>query len=165
MLPQKNFSRCLVECNIMMKTIVVFSAFVAVTIAAVLPEKNIPIISQESEVGIDGNYRSSYETGNGIKAQEQGSLKNPGTKDEAEEVVGRVQYQSPEGINILLEYIANEFGFQAKGDHLPVPPVDTNTPPPIPEAIQRSLIYNAAHPEEDDSQQPHVQQTQGNFRF
>lgn len=33
------------------------------------------------------------------------------------------------------------------GAHLP-------TAPPIPEAIQRALAYNAAHPEEDDGGQP-----------
>ncbi|CAH1102814.1 unnamed protein product [Psylliodes chrysocephalus] len=126
---------------------------VAVTLAGTIPEKVIPILRQESEVGIDGKYSSSFETGNGISAEEHGNLKNAGSENAAEEVVGRVAYQSPEGIPISLEYIANEYGFQAKGDHLPVPPVDTNTPPPIPPAILRSLEYNAAHPEEHHTDQ------------
>lgn len=36
----------------------------------------IPILRQEQEVNFDGSYRWAYETGNNIKAEEQGSLKN-----------------------------------------------------------------------------------------
>lgn len=47
----------------------------------------IPILSQDAEVNYDGSYRSSYETGNGISAQEQGVVKNFGNPDaEAAEV-------------------------------------------------------------------------------
>lgn len=48
----------------------------------------IPILSQNAEVNFDGSYVSSYETGNGIAAQEQGVLKNAGNPEtEAEEVL------------------------------------------------------------------------------
>lgn len=98
-------------------------------------------------MNFDGSYRSSYETGNGISAQEQGQLKNAGQKDaEAEEVQGGFSYTAPDGTPIQLSYIANENGFQPQGAHLPVAP----TPPPIPAAIQRSLEYNAAHPEPEN---------------
>lgn len=122
----------------------------------------IPILSQDAEVNIDGSYRSSYETGNGIISQEQGVLKNAGNPEaEAEEVEltknlinqnqlfcylqvsGSYQYTAPDGTPIAVQYVANENGFQAQGAHLPTPP----PAPPIPEAIQRSLDYNAAHPE------------------
>jgi hypothetical protein len=85
----------------------------------------------------------SYETENGITAQEEGSIKNRGQQDEASIVQGAFTYTSPEGIPIKVTYIADEDGFRAEGAHLP-------TPPPIPEAIVRSLEYNRAHPEEDD---------------
>lgn len=52
---------------------------------------------------------------------------------------GSYSYTSPEGKQIAVNYIADENGFRASGDHLP-------TPPPIPDAILRSLQYNAAHP-------------------
>lgn len=79
----------------------------------------------------------SYETGNGIVVQEQGTVKNPGQRDlESSAVVGSYSYTSPEGFPITVNYVADENGFHAEGAHLP-------TPPPIPEAIAKSLAYNA----------------------
>lgn len=53
----------------------------------------------------------SYETGNGIAAQEQGYLKNPGVKDAETQVAqGSYSYTSPEGIPITISYIADEYG-------------------------------------------------------
>ena len=75
----------------------------------------------------------SYETGNGISAQEQGYLKNAGQKDlEAQVATGSYSYTGPDGVLYTITYTADENGFQAQGAHLP-------TPPPIPEAIARSL--------------------------
>lgn len=65
----------------------------------------IPIISQDAEVNFDGSYRSSYQTGNGISAQEQGILKNAGNKDaEAEEVQGGFQYTAPDGTPVQVSF-------------------------------------------------------------
>ncbi|CAH2007988.1 unnamed protein product [Acanthoscelides obtectus] len=114
----------------------------------------IPIIHQEQEVEFDGTYHSSFETGNGIVAHEEGHLKNAGQKDEEiEEVQGEVQYTAPDGTIIKLKYIANENGFQPEGDHLPKAPVDENTPPPVPPAIARALEYILAHPQEEEESQ------------
>ncbi|KAG5862058.1 hypothetical protein JTB14_004334 [Gonioctena quinquepunctata] len=131
---------------------VVFFAFITIGLAAQLTGREpIPIISQNREVNIDGSYKSSYETGNGIFAQEEGVLKNAGIKDaETENVQGGFRYTAPDGSPIQVTYIADENGFRAQGDHLPIPPVDQNTPPPIPLAILKSLEYNAAHPEEEE---------------
>ncbi|TMW42815.1 hypothetical protein DOY81_012105, partial [Sarcophaga bullata] len=62
--------------------------FITVTVllglAAARPQGDpIPILRQEQEVNYDGSYKYSYETGNGITAEEQGYLKNPGTDAEA----------------------------------------------------------------------------------
>nr|CAD7423102.1 unnamed protein product [Timema monikensis] len=81
---------------------------------------------------------ASYQTGNGISAQEQGYLKNSGIKDqEAETVQGSYSYTAPDGTPITVTYTADENGYQAQGAHLPVAP-------PIPVEIQRSLDLIAA---------------------
>ncbi|KAF9798809.1 hypothetical protein SFRURICE_020373 [Spodoptera frugiperda] len=143
-----------------MKSFVVLSLLVAAACAA--PQYNqyqqqqyqgqeIPIIKQTQEVNFDGSYQYSYETGNGIAAQEQGYLKNAGVKDaEAQVAQGSFTYTSPEGIPISVSYIADENGFQPQGAHLP-------TPPPIPEAIARALQYIESQPK----QQQQVYQPQG----
>ncbi|EDV36219.1 uncharacterized protein Dana_GF12852 [Drosophila ananassae] len=99
----------------------------------------IPIIRQEQEVNFDGSYKYSYETGNGINAEEEGYLKNPGTDNAGQVAQGSFMYTSPEGIPIRITYLADENGFQPQGDHLP-------TPPPIPPAIQKALAYLATAP-------------------
>ncbi|BET00890.1 Cuticular protein [Nesidiocoris tenuis] len=98
----------------------------------------IPIVSYVNENNYDGSYRYSYETGNGIVASEQGYLKNPGQKDlEAQTAQGSYSYTAPDGTPITVTWYADETGFHAEGAHLP-------TPPPIPEAIARSLQATGA---------------------
>ncbi|XP_026328434.1 endocuticle structural glycoprotein SgAbd-8-like [Hyposmocoma kahamanoa] len=120
-----------------MKTIVLF-ALIAVAFAAPQQGSEIPILKQESEVNPD-SYSWSYETGNGIAAEERGALKNVGAEEPALDVQGQFKYTADDGSNIVLTYIANENGFQPQGAHLP-------TPPPIPAAIQRALDYLATAP-------------------
>ena len=70
----------------------------------------------------------SYETGNGIRAEEEGTLKRATKPDTTDVIVARGSYSyiDPEGKEIRVSYTADdEGGFVATGDHLP-------TPPPIP---------------------------------
>lgn len=54
----------------------------------------------------------SYETDNGITAQETGDLKQGRTTAEAaEEVKGQYSYTAPDGQIISLSYVADETGF------------------------------------------------------
>lgn len=79
----------------------------------------------------------SYETANGIKGEETGTLKKATSADTSDVIVasGSFSYTSPEGEQISLNYAADdENGFQPQGAHLP-------TPPPIPPAIQKALDY------------------------
>ncbi|KAH8406827.1 hypothetical protein KR222_005508 [Zaprionus bogoriensis] len=100
--------------------------------------QDIPIVKLESQINADGSYKYEYETGNGIKAEESGYVKNAGVEGaEAISVEGSFSYSSPEGEAISLTYIADENGFQPQGDHLP-------TPPPIPPEIQEALDKLAA---------------------
>lgn len=85
----------------------------------------IAILSYENVNNGDGSYHFSYETENGIKAQEQGELKNKGSDNAIQTVSGSYSYTAPDGQLITVTYIADENGFQPTGDHLP-------TPPPIP---------------------------------
>ncbi|XP_046665466.1 endocuticle structural glycoprotein SgAbd-2-like [Homalodisca vitripennis] len=125
----------------MMKLLVCLSMLAGCTIAQrrlgppvpIAPGQFIPIVSYVNENNYDGSYRYSYETGNGIAAQENGFLKNPGQKDlEAQTAQGTYSYTAPDGTPITVTWYADETGFHAEGAHLP-------TPPPIPEAIAKSL--------------------------
>lgn len=68
-----------------------------------------------------------YETSNGLRANEKGTLKT-GTDPETGKprdfiaATGAYSYTAPDGQVITVEYIADEFGFQPRGAHLPVAP-------------------------------------------
>ncbi|KAM3962343.1 cuticular protein RR-1 motif 45 [Aphomia sociella] len=110
----------------------------------------IPIIRQEQILNPDGSYKWSYETGNGISAEEQGYVKNLGIPDqEAQTAQGQYSYTAPDGQLIQLQYLADENGFQPQGAHLP-------TSPPIPAEIQKALDYLATIPPSNE-QHPHDQ--------
>uniref|UniRef100_A0A182U4T7 Endocuticle structural glycoprotein SgAbd-2 n=1 Tax=Anopheles melas TaxID=34690 RepID=A0A182U4T7_9DIPT len=126
----------------------------------------VPITSYSNDVSYDGSYSYAYTTGDGQQQQAQGYLKNAGRKDlEAQAVQGSYSYTSPEGQLITVTYIADENGFRAEGAHLP-------TPPPIPEAIQKSLAliaqtqpvsaqFNAAYNQPRFHQAGHVPSASG----
>ncbi|XP_034946168.1 endocuticle structural glycoprotein SgAbd-1-like [Chelonus insularis] len=131
------------------KSIIVLMLLGAVTILGA-PQGDLATpatIINESRDGPnpEGSYSYSFETSNGIQAQEQGSVvASQNNKDEgAMSVQGSYQYTAEDGSNIQLSYIADENGFQPKGDHLPVAPE-------IPPAILKALEWIAAHPEEDN---------------
>ncbi|XP_019878815.2 endocuticle structural glycoprotein SgAbd-2-like [Aethina tumida] len=102
-------------------------------------QQQIPILRQDQDVREDGSYSYNYETGNGIAAQEQGSIRALG-QNIGKAAQGSFSYTSPEGEPVHVSYVADENGFQAAGSHIP-------TPPPVPAAIQRSLDWIAAHPQ------------------
>ena len=124
-------------------------AVIALTscVAAAPAEDVIPIVSQSQEgPNPDGSYKWSYESGNGIKAQEEGHLENAGQENEAMNAQGSFSYPSDDGQQISLTYVANEEGFQPQGAHLP-------TTPEIPPLIQKALEWIAAHPSKEDQNQ------------
>ncbi|XP_072931537.1 pupal cuticle protein 20-like [Epargyreus clarus] len=87
----------------------------------------------------DGTYRFSYDTPTGISAHESGAPRAQGPEGPAVTAEGGFSYRAPDGQQISLTYTADENGFHPVGSHIP-------TPPPIPEAILRSIEYNKQNP-------------------
>ncbi|XP_045448641.1 pupal cuticle protein 20-like [Melitaea cinxia] len=92
----------------------------------------------------DGTYRFSYDTPTGISAHESGAPRASGPEGPAVTAEGGFSYRAPDGQQISLSYTADENGFHPTGSHLP-------TPPPIPEAILRSIEFNRQHPSNEGS--------------
>lgn len=127
-----------------MKIFILVSMLTTVALAAPQGQTDpIPIVRSESQVNGDGSYQYTYETGNGIIAEEKGDLKTVGDQ-QAIEVQGQFQYPGADGNNIQLTYVADENGFQPQGAHLP-------TAPPVPEPIQRALAYLATAPPQPEN--------------
>uniref|UniRef100_A0A182Q2G4 Uncharacterized protein n=1 Tax=Anopheles farauti TaxID=69004 RepID=A0A182Q2G4_9DIPT len=93
------------------------------------------IVSQTSDVQPDGSFNYAYESANGIKVEDQGTIKSikvpkldeTGRQIGEEDVqvsvqTGSFQYTAPDGQIYTLRYIADENGFQPQADHLPVAP-------------------------------------------
>ncbi|XP_067000855.2 endocuticle structural glycoprotein SgAbd-8 [Anabrus simplex] len=137
-----------------MNTLVILSVVLAVAVAkpqfgVARPQarpqqysnlKEVPIVRQASDITPEGAYQWSYETGNGIVANEQGYLENAGNPElEAMNAQGGFSYTGDDGVPISVTYTADKNGFVAQGAHLP-------TPPPIPEAILKALDFIAKNP-------------------
>ncbi|XP_063700329.1 endocuticle structural glycoprotein ABD-4-like [Culicoides brevitarsis] len=138
-----------------MKSLIIAFAVIAVAIAkpqrGLAPAAPAPpgseayaeTLAQDFNIEPDGSYQSSYQTSNGIAAQESGTLKQTGNPEAPTVVVasGSFSYTSPEGEQIQVNYVADdEGGYQPQGAHLP-------TPPPIPPAIARALEYLQSLPQ------------------
>ena len=77
----------------------------------------------------------SFEAENGIKVEETGEQKVIG---EEAGTVSKGSFSYPEnGAIITVNWVADENGFQATGDHLP-------TPPPVPDHVVKLLADLAA---------------------
>jgi hypothetical protein len=76
----------------------------------------------------------SFETGHGIVVEESGSQKQVGILPEESGAIssGSYSYTNPDGSVITVNWVADENGFKASGDHLP-------TPPPMPEHVIKML--------------------------
>ena len=92
-------------------------------------DRNAEILKYDSEN--DGeSYNYSYETSNGISAEESGVATN-GVRAQ-----GGYAYTGDDGYQYSVTYTADENGYQPQGEHLP-------TPHPIPEEILKSIEENA----------------------
>ncbi|XP_013137470.1 PREDICTED: pupal cuticle protein 36-like [Papilio polytes] len=87
------------------------------------------ILRLNNEINGD-SFSYDFETSNGIRADASGVATN-GVQSQ-----GSFAYKGDDGQDYSITYTADENGFQPQGAHLP-------TPPPIPEAILKSLEQNA----------------------
>ncbi|XP_067000861.2 endocuticle structural glycoprotein SgAbd-4 [Anabrus simplex] len=105
------------------------------------PDQVVPIVSQESNINPDGTFHTSYESGDGSKAVQDGQLIRSQDPKEPDALAhsGTFSYTAPDGTKVETTYTADAEGFHPQGSHLPVAP-------PVPEQIQRALKYIAEHP-------------------
>ncbi|XP_015595822.1 larval cuticle protein LCP-17 [Cephus cinctus] len=121
-----------------MGKLIVFICLIALSVSAEISTSPVAILHQESEVNPDGSFFNVWESENGIKVQEQGTLKHVEDQD-VSVVNGDVSWTDNDGKSIHLTYVADENGFQPQGEHIP-------TPHPMPQSVIRALEYIAAHP-------------------
>ncbi|XP_055378255.1 pupal cuticle protein-like [Condylostylus longicornis] len=86
------------------------------------------ILSKSFDLNEDGSYGWEFEAANGISQSENGKG--------GEFAKGAAEWTSPEGEHIVLQYTADENGYQPSGSHVPQ----------IPEYIVRALEWIKAHP-------------------
>ena len=77
---------------------------------------------------------NSFESADGTKVSENGNQKQVGPKPEDIGTVSKGSYSftTPDGVVLTVNWVADENGFQATGNHLP-------TPPPMPEHVVKML--------------------------
>ncbi|XP_055378252.1 pupal cuticle protein-like [Condylostylus longicornis] len=86
------------------------------------------ILSKSFDLNEDGSYAWEFETANGISQSENGAG--------GQYAKGAAEWTSPEGEHIILQYTADENGYQPSGSHVPQ----------VPEYITRALEWIRTHP-------------------
>ncbi|KAH8364466.1 hypothetical protein KR084_007227 [Drosophila pseudotakahashii] len=99
-----------------MKFLIVFVALFAVALAG-----EAYIEKLESDVGPE-NFQYEWKTSDGQAAEAQGHLNNVGSDHESLAVKGSYSFVGDDGQTYVVNYIADENGFQPQGAHLPVAP-------------------------------------------
>ncbi|XP_064092929.1 endocuticle structural glycoprotein SgAbd-8-like [Macrobrachium nipponense] len=79
-------------------------------------KKIIPILKDDRSQTPFGEYSFAFETGNGISREEVGSQAGGQVAN------GRWSYTSPEGVPVVITFLADQGGFQPTGAVIPVPP-------------------------------------------
>ncbi|ETN59435.1 cuticular protein 26, RR-1 family [Anopheles darlingi] len=104
----------------MLLGLVTLSVVVVAILGAPLDDsRTAEILRYDSEnIGIDG-YRFEFETSDGTARREEAELRNAGTENEAIVVRGSYSYTGPDGTVYVINYVADENGFQPEGAHIP----------------------------------------------
>ncbi|XP_017785738.1 PREDICTED: endocuticle structural glycoprotein SgAbd-5-like [Nicrophorus vespilloides] len=80
--------------------------------------EEVGILHQESEFNQDGSYKFSYESQDGTKVSEVGSVKNVNNKD-VHVAEGSYSYIGDDGKDVVVQYVADENGYRPQGDNIP----------------------------------------------
>lgn len=97
---------------------------------ATTDDANAEVTHYAADVRADG-FQYAFDTTNAIHAAASGNANG--------DINGDFSWISPEGEQVVLQYVADENGYQPDSALLP-------TPPPIPAAILKSLEYIRTHP-------------------
>ncbi|CAH0699905.1 unnamed protein product [Spodoptera exigua] len=89
--------------------LLVLCAFLAVVAAA---PQDIDIIKYNVNNDGLGAYNFEYEQSDGTKFDQTGEVRNPGSEKEFVVVKGSYSWIAPDGHAYLIEYVADENGFQ-----------------------------------------------------
>ncbi|KAH8355080.1 hypothetical protein KR093_005017, partial [Drosophila rubida] len=100
---------------------------------ALVAANDADVQSRSEDVRPDG-FNAQLSLSDGSARSESG--------DEHGNIKGNFEWISPEGEHIRVEYVADENGYQPKGDVLP-------TPPPTPDAILAALKWIEANPSKE----------------
>ncbi|KAH8372945.1 hypothetical protein KR009_008551, partial [Drosophila setifemur] len=80
------------------------------------PEREIvPILKSEIQKQDDGSYNARYESGDGTVREEEATVVDKGTDEEALEVKGSYKYINDEGQEVQVFYTAGKNGFVPYG--------------------------------------------------
>ncbi|XP_045135719.1 cuticle protein AMP1A-like [Portunus trituberculatus] len=102
---------------------------------------HVPILKDERVHEDDGTYNVEVETGNGIVLAQSGVPAGPkGSVVKS----GQYSYTAPDGTPIVVKFVADENGYQAQSDVLPVAPA---FPHPIPDFVLEQIAKAAREDE------------------
>lgn len=99
------------------------AALYEVTSAA--PVEETRLLQFKNEHKEDG-YNFNFETSDGQKREEVGSIRYLGENEALLNVRGSYSFVGADGVEYLVNYVADENGFRPSGAHLPRNPVAAN---------------------------------------
>ncbi|XP_076055210.1 cuticle protein AM1159-like [Oratosquilla oratoria] len=99
--------------------------------------EHIPIVAETRQEPVDGASASDFQSGNGIRFAQKATEGAAGGSN----AEGVYSYPDEFGNLIEVRYVANEFGFQPQGAHLPVAPP---APPHVAELLRIAEQQRAA---------------------
>ncbi|CAH0558125.1 unnamed protein product [Brassicogethes aeneus] len=103
-------------------TKVVVAVALVTFVVALDDSRNAQLTHYEYQNDGSGPFRFDFESSDGIKRQEEGTLVHEGSDHAAVIVRGSYSYVGPDGVEYTVRYTADENGFHPEGDHFTVPP-------------------------------------------